>query len=285
MVAGAESNIKTPTKQKHEAVKQASKPLTEQEKKQYQEMVAQASKLMGHIGIANIALFHDMLPEATANVKAALETARKLEAETDQFNTEMMKLGKIKYKTAKGSHDFWLPVLNDAFAVRTVDAEYMKSKKPSVEIVDAKLVHTSVELDTKAIRGNLENADAALQAKNYGEVQAALSAAADSTFTEQDISDLPLETVRDNLILARALAKDKNYGSAKFALGHAQDTLKEYQAAAPKDNSEVAQKLQKEIAATQADIVKGSPNVLKEIESKITKWVVELEHLNGKNST
>lgn len=263
----------------------SSKAMTDQEQKQYREMVVQASRLMGHVGIANIAVLHDMIPEATANTKAALEIARKLESETGQFNSEMMKLGKLQFKTDKGQHDFWLPVLNDAFAVRTIDSEYMKSKKPNVEIADAQLVHTRVMLDTKAVLASLEKADAALKAKNYGEAQSALNSAADSAFTEQDVHEMPLETVRDNLVLARELAKDKNYGSAGFALSHAEETLKEYQSAAGKEHAAKVEQLHKEVVAMKAEIAKGKPSLLKETEAKISKWIHEVEQLAQKKKS
>lgn len=281
--AGENAKMATPPAA-HATSKHATNAMPASATPQYQQMLSQASKLMGHIGIANIAMFHDMIPEATANTKAALEIARTLESETAQFNADMMKSGKLRFKNESGPRDFWLPVVNDAFAVRSIDSEYMKSKKPTIEIADAKLVHTKVALDTKSIRNYLEKANAALEVKNYGEVQGALSAAAESTFTERDVQEMPLETVRDNLVLAHALMKDKNYGSANFALGHAEDTLKEYKAAAPQDHSAQVEQLQKEIGETRAEISKGKPDMLKKVEGKFSKWLGELENLGSKKN-
>jgi hypothetical protein len=252
--------------------------LSPAEELQYKQMLKSASAMLGHISIANIALLHDMIPEASANTKSALEQARALEAQTSSLNADLIKSGRITYTADGKTKDFWLPLVNDALVVRSVDADYAKASKPSVEEADAEVVHTRIFLNTHDVREGLEKADAAFRTKNYGEAEARLTEAANSTFTHETVKEMPLLSARDNLILARELAKDKNYKAADFALSHAQQYLKQYESSAPAAGGDKAKKLEQEISDLQASISKNEPSALGSVEEKITAWVHNLEH-------
>lgn len=56
-------------------VGQKSSPMTDSNKQEYKSMLQEASTMMGHVGIANIALLHNMTDEATDNVQKALTIA------------------------------------------------------------------------------------------------------------------------------------------------------------------------------------------------------------------
>ena len=163
---------------------QKSLPMTDSNKQEYKSMLQEASTMMGHVGIANIALLHNMTDEATDNVQKALTIARKLEGQTTQLNADLIKLGKFKYHSASGdTHDYWLPMENDTFVVNELDSEYLKSKQPKAAEVDAQVVNTIVALDVKQVRDSLEKAASAISVKNYGDAQVALSNAEQSTFS------------------------------------------------------------------------------------------------------
>ena len=264
---------------------QKSSPATDSNKQEYKSMLQEASTMMGHVGIANIALLHNMTDEATDNVQKALTIARKLEGQTTQLNADLIKLGKLRYHSASGdTHDYWLPMSDDTFVVSAMDIEYLKSKQPKAAEEDAQVVNTKVSLDVKQVRDSLEKAASAISAKNYDDAQVALFNAEQSTFSVETISDLPLVTARDNLALAKELAKSKDYDGASFALNHAKDALKEYQKTAEKDKAPQVAKLQTEISALQTEIAKDKPSVAANIEKRISGWMHEIEGLWVKKS-
>ena len=243
-------------------------------------MLKESSTMMGYVGIANIALLYNMTDEATDNVQKALTIARKLEGQTAQLNADLIKLAKLKYRSASGElHDYWLPIENDTFVISDLDSEYLKSKEPKAAEEDTQIVNTKVTLDVKQVRDSLEKAASAISARNYGDAQVALLNAEQSTFTSETIGELPLVTARDNLALARELVKSKDYEGASFALNHEKDALKEYQKTAKKEKSTQVEKLQTEISALQAEIAKDKPSVAANIEKRISAWMHKIEGL------
>jgi hypothetical protein len=255
--------------------------------KKYRHMMKEASSMMGHLGIANIALLHNMTDEATKNIQEALKVARKLEVQTAKLNMDLMKIGKVQYHSVTGElHDFWLPLVNDRFAVTNLDSEYLKSREPKAAEADAQAVSVKVMLDVKQVRDSLEAAAAAIRSKNYSDAQLALLNAQQSTFTDESVNELPLATAHDNLVLASQLVKSKDYDGASFALNHAKDALKAYQDTAEKNKSAMAGKLETDIATVQAKISQGEhkPSELAKIEKHIEGWMHKIEHM-GKKTT
>ena len=57
-------------------------PTVNSDKQESKELLKEASIMMGHVAIANIALLYGMTDEATDNVQKALTIARKLEGQT-----------------------------------------------------------------------------------------------------------------------------------------------------------------------------------------------------------
>ena len=250
------------------------------EKQKYQGILKEASQMMGHVAIANIALLHNLTDEATENVQKALTIAAKLEGQTAQLNTDAMKLGKLKYHTADGqSHDYWLPVENNTFVVNSLDSEYMKSREPKAAAEDAQIVNTKVTLNTKQVVDALEKASGAITAKDYATAQIALTNAMDSTISGETISELPLVTAHDNLVLAKELVKNKDFNGAGFALNHAKDALTDYRKAAGKEKSAQAGKLETEITALQKEISKDKPSAAAKIEKHIETWIHKVEKM------
>jgi hypothetical protein len=257
---------------------QPSPTMSVADKQEFKSMQQDASTMMGHVGIANIALLYNLTDEANKNVQQALTIARKLEGQTAQLNTDVAKFGKLKFNSTSGeSHDYWLPIENDTFVVSNLDSEYLKSKQPKEAEEDAQVINTKVVLDVKMVRNSLEKAMTAISAKNYPDAQVALLNAEQSTFTGDTISELPLVTAHDNLMLAKSLAKSKDYDGASFALSHAKDALTEYQKTAVKEKSTEAGKLQAEISALQSEITKDKPSVVANIEKRIDGWVHKVD--------
>jgi len=254
--------------------------MTDAEKLEYKGMLKDASTMMGHVGIANIALLHDLTDEAKDNVQKALTIARALEIKTDKLNADAIKVGRIKFHTSSGdTHDYWLPIENDSFIVSDMDMGYMLSKNPKMAVADAQMVNTKVTLDVKQVRDSLEKAATAISIKNYGDAQVALFGAVQSTFTDETVSNLPLVTVHDNLVLARELAKTKDYDGATFALNHAKDALTEYQKTATGDKATQSKKLQAEISALQAEIAKDRGSIVANLEKHLSAWLHDVEAL------
>ena len=254
--------------------------MNDKEKQKYKEMLKDASQMMGHIAIADIALLYNLTDSGTENVQKALTIATKLEGQTTELNAEVMKFGKLKYHSTSGeSHDYWLPVENNTFVVKSLDREFFTSKEPKAVAEDAQIVNHIVILNMKQIHDSLENASKALSAKDYDKAQAALSRAMASSISEETITVLPLVTARDNFVLAKELLKSKDFDSASFALEHAKDALKEYQKDAEKEKSAEAEKLQKEIAALQKEIKTDKPSLIDKIEKQIESWIHKIEKM------
>ena len=254
--------------------------MNDKEKQEYKSMLTEASQMMGHVAIANIALLHNLPDEATENVQKALTIATKLEGQTAQLNADSMKLGKLSYHFVSGeSHDYWLPVENNAFVVSSLDSEFMKSKKPKAAAEDAQIVTTKITLNTKQVLNSLEKASRALSAKDYGNAQVALFNAMDSTISRETISELPLVTAQDNLVLAKELLKSKDFDGASYALNHAKNALADYKKDAGKDKSAEAGKLQAEISALQKEMKTDKPSASAKIENHIENWIHTVEKL------
>ena len=254
--------------------------MTDADKREYKRALKEASTMMGHVGIANIALLHNITDEATENVRKALIIARELELQTARLNADAIKLGLLKYHSANGEkHDYWLPIENDTLIVNNIDAEFLMAKEPKAAMDDAQIVNTKVTLDVQRVRELLEKATSAISAGNYIDAQAALSNAEQSTFTYRTISELPLATIRDNLALAKELAKTKDYEGASFALTHAKNGLLEYKKTAKDSEVKQLEILSDGISALQTRISKDRPSIVDIIETRIGGWVHEIESI------
>lgn len=243
-------------------------------------LVREASKALAHVAIANIAISNQMMVEAQENVTDALAIARTLEASAARLEgNAIVKAGKISHKPKASPTDYWLPLANDKFIVRTLDETSTKGALEDLEIADARMVRYSLMLNTKQLRNELESASAALQAKNYGDAESALRRAAASTFSDEFVVDAPLETARDNLVLARELAHDRNYGTARLALDHASRDLERFSASRPpnKKTAEAATAIQDQIATLKTQIDSKDPSLLRQAEGKIEGWISRLE--------
>jgi hypothetical protein len=260
---------------------QSAPSVTDMNSPEYKSMLREASTMMGHVGVANVALLYNLTDEAKNNVQQALTIARKLEGQTIQLNADFIKFGKLKYRSADGAHhDYWLPVMNDSFAVRNLDSDYLNFKHPNAEEEDAQMVNTKVVLDVQQVRNSLEKAATAIGAKNYTGAQIALINAEQSTFADETISEVPLVTARENLVLARELAKSKDFVGANFALNHAKDALTEYQKTVEKKKSAQVEKLQTEISGLRTEIAKGNPSYVADIEKRVNGWIHEIESIS-----
>lgn len=240
---------------------------------QYPLLLKESSDIMGHISIANIALLHDMYPEGIANVKLALKEARDLEMRVAEFNSsQQLKFARISYTSQKGERNYWIPVVNDALAVRTMDGDFVKSRKPDVVVSDARIVHYKVLLNTQQIRDQLEKADAALKKKDYEQAEDALELASQAVYSDAQIQDMPLETIRDNLILAQDLADDKNYTGATYALGHARRDLEQFKQAYPDEaDNENIRDISNAITQTENTLKHQSPAAYS-VTQTIKEW-------------
>lgn len=254
--------------------------MTDAEKREYRGLLKEASTMMGRVGIANIALLHDITGEAADNIKKALIIARKLEDQTPKFDAVLIKLGKLKYHLASGeTYNYWLPMGNDAFLIDGLDADYLLSRQQKPGVDDARMVKTKVTLDVKQVRDSLEEAATAMNTKDYGDAQVALLQAAQSTFIDETVDDPTLESAHDNLLLAQKLAKGKDYDGVGLALSHTSDGLKAYQATLEAGKFAQVEKLQAEISALRADIAKHDPSVAAVIEARISAWIHDVESL------
>lgn len=264
----------------HIASGQIVSSMTNANKQKYNRIQQETNSMMGHMGIANIALLYSMTSEAAVSVQKARVIACKLERQTSQLNDEIMKLGKIKIHTPTGeSHDYWLPIENDTFVVNKLDSVYLKSKEPNAVEEDAQMVNIKAVLNTKQVCDSLMNAEAAINAKKYGDAQVALQNAQQSIVGIEILSTLPLITARDNLVLARELAKSKDYTGASFALNYAKVALNEYQKTANKEKSELVEYLQTEIKVLQKEIAMNKHPVITNVEKRISNWIKKIKAL------
>lgn len=243
--------------------------------KQDLKLLKQALTVTGHTSIASIALIHKLYPEATANVKAALEVARSLESATEKFSSrEAIRFGRLHYRSPYGEQDIWLPLLGDSFAVRTLNGTFTKSRHAEASVTDAQMTNILLVLNTTVIRAELEKAEAAMKQKEYHAAWLALERAQEFTGSAEEESDHVLAHARDNLILARELAKDKDFGSSALALTHAAEALADYSDDAPDDAAaDAAKALQAHVNQMRSEIENNPPQLLQSSEHTIGQWV------------
>lgn len=248
--------------------------MTPAERKRLHELGREANRLMANISIVRLALSADMHNVAKHHVNDALLQAESLAKQAATFNaTDPTLAARLTFKAKAGQNDYWLPIENEEFVVRTLDEALVKQRAPEIVAADARAVHLRIDLDTQNVLREIKRAKTAIAEGNFGVAMAALDSAHSSSVVESDSVDLPLERVRDNLILARELSQDKNYGSAGFALGYAQTALTD----AEKSDPALAKlpetaALKRELEQMQKQIKDRDTNALKRFETALDQW-------------
>jgi hypothetical protein len=254
-------------------------PSAAQNKPMDQQTQTAASAILGNISIANIALAYGMNDDASSHISAARQAITQLNAEMNPYKSSApMTAGKLSYKTAKGESDYWIPVINDRFVVRTIDGKHLASKNPDIDVTDAQTIHYKMVLDTKIADEQLAKAQNAISQKQYAVAMVALDNVSKGAISEMVVADKPLEAARDNLILSKELLQDKDYRGSSFALKHANKDLAQAQKDSPtdKDNAKIKE-MQSQIDTLQASISKEDPTVLKTAEMKIDGWIKDVK--------
>jgi len=251
--------------------------LTAVEQAKLAALTREAGTLMAHTGIAAIALDADMRDTARAHVEDALKIADRLAAETVQVNASMPLLtAKVTEKSSVGDKNYWLPLENDRFTFRDIDAVMARRHVPALDEVDVQSVRMRMYLDTASVQRELQRTKAAIEEGNYGFARDALRLAQLSALSETVAIDQPLQRVRDNLVLARELSAQKNYASARRTLQYAQRELKAIAAGPSKADTTIA-KLQSEINALDEGLEAKNPSAFSHAAADIERWVSQVE--------
>lgn len=197
-------------------------------------LLLQASTILGHIAVADIALFHEIYPEATANIKFARNAAKDMLQETELFSSSTsITLANLSYRSPGEEKDFWLPLLSDHLVVRTMDGHFLSVKKPDVHPADAQITHYRIYLNVRTVLDNLADAERALKEKSYKEAEFAIHEVIRSTFVDRSATNNPFVDIQDHIILANELVRDRNYVSAAISLSHAALLIKDLSAQLP----------------------------------------------------
>jgi len=251
--------------------------LTAAERAKVEALTHEATTLMAHAGIAAIALDADMRDTARAHIEDALKIADRLTAETAQVNASMPLLtAKVTEKTGLGDRNYWLPLENDRFTFRDIDAVMARRHTPAVDEVAVQSVRMRMYLDTASVRRDLQRAKRAIEEGNYGYARDALRLAQLSTFSETVAVDQPLQRIRDNLLLARELSAQKNYASARGTLQYAQRELKAIETDQTKAGPDVV-KLQNEINTLEKGLEAKDPSAFSRAATDIERWLAQVE--------
>lgn len=222
-------------------------------------LLLQASTIMGHIGVADIALLHEIYPEATANIKFALDATRDLIQETELFSSSHpVTLANLSYRSPKEERNFWLPLIGSHLVVRTMDGYFLNTKKPDIQVTDAEIVYYRIYLNVKTVLEKLEDAERALKNKSYKDAEFAIQEAIRGTFIDHFTLDDPFASIQDHLVLANELVKDRNYTSAALSLGHARSLIISFSTRLPGQN-----KQRKTLTALLADITDVQTHLFK----------------------
>ncbi len=244
-----------------------------------QQLQTASSKIIGNINVADIDLAYGMYDDASSHIDAARQAISGLNNQSAPYSSNTpMTAGKLSYATANGNTDYWIPVADDRFVVRTIDGDRLTSKNPGVDISDAQIVHYNVVLDTKVADAQLVKAQTAISQKQYDVAMTALQNVSKGAITETVAEDRPLEAARDNLILSKELLHDKDYHGASFALKHASKELAMVEKANPDsaDNTHIKD-MQSQIDSLQVSIAKDNPSDLKIAEMKIDGWIKDVK--------
>lgn len=248
------------------------------------QLLPDASTIMGHIAVANIALIHEAYPEATANIKSALEAVRDFSEKNEFFNShEPIKLANLSYFSDKGEQNFWLPILDDRFVVRSMDGGFLKSKKPDIQTMDAHVVYYQLALNVKNIMQCLEDAELALKKKEYKNAEFFLQEAIRGTFVNKSSYEDAIIIALDHLMLGNELIKDKNYSSASAALTHVRNALENILPTLPKKSKpyDTAARVLDEVTTLQTRINKSSNTAsLKINDASFGQWAIQINSLN-----
>lgn len=245
-----------------------------------QQMQEKSSEILGNISIANTALAYGMVDDAASHIAAARQAISAMNSQMTQADSSAMPMtaGKLTYKTPQGEADYWIPVINEHFAVRSLGGKHLMSKQPDIDVTDAESIHYKLFLDTKIADEQLAKAQAAIGEKKYDVAMNDLQGISKGAMSEMVAEDRPMEAARDNLILARELLQDKDYRGATFALKHANSEISRVEKMSPgtADNA-FTKDMQSQITRLQATIAKENPSDLKMAETKIDGWVKDLK--------
>ena len=238
-----------------------------------------SSKIIGNINVADLDLAYGMNDDASSHIDAARQAISGLNNQVTPYSSNTpMTAGKLSYAKANGNTDYWIPVANDRFVVRTLDGDRLTSKNPGIDVSDAQIVHYNMVLDTKVADAQLVKAQTAISQKQYDVAMTALDNVSKGAITETVTEDRPLEAARDNLILSKELLHDKDYHGASFALKHASKELAMVEKTHPdsSDNAHIKD-MQSQIDSLRVSIAKDDPSDLKIAEMKIDGWIKDVK--------
>jgi hypothetical protein len=235
---------------------------------------------MGNINIAQVALMYGMNDDASSHIDAARKAISGWDSQVASAEkpTVPMTAGKMSYKTAQGHADYWIPVVNDRFAVQEFGGKHFSSKNPDIDVTDAESINYQMLLDTKVADAQLAKAQTAISQKQYDVAMNALYGVSNGAITETLVQERPMAAARDNLIVARELLRDKDYRGASFALKHANKELARVEKENPgSSNDKSIKDMRSQIDSLQASIAKENPSALKTAEQKIDDWIADVK--------
>jgi hypothetical protein len=237
-----------------------------------------ASRIIGDINIAKMALIYNMPDDASTHINAARQIISSMGSQTSPLSSSApLVAGKLSYKTAQGNADYWIPVVNDRFEESDLQGTHLSSKNPDVDVVDAESVHYKLYLNAQNADHQLAKAQTAINEKQYDTAMNALQDVTKNSMNEVTVRQTPMAGAADNLILAQALVANHDYRGASYALKHANDQLGRAESENTKiSNDTDIKNMRSQISSMQSSINNGQPSVQK-VGQKIDNWIKEVK--------
>jgi hypothetical protein len=228
-------------------------------------------RMIGNITLAVQSVDYLLKKSALEHIEAAKKEAIKLSESPNLPSKINLPMGHYKYDIGKKERDYYLPIWTDTGINQRVVKQ--NSAITMVEVKEAFIIHTTVNLNLKTVGLMLEQAKKEITAGEFDKARLSLDQIfADALVSEEQVSD-PVLTVWSNLILAEEFIQKHEFKSARYTLEKAQKSLKTFkkEKVLKMSNPEVKD-LQAEIDLLVETLKKENPKLMDRIIGKTREW-------------
>lgn len=237
-----------------------------------------AGSFVEHVNYARVALAMKNTDLAKQHITQARNMMTLIKgATTEQRTITEMESGRIVYQYDTEYQYHYFPIQTGPVQVKQMSNGPIWAKN-DLAVTDADIVYLTLDLTGDKAETYLNDADAAIAAKDLKEADNVLAKLTDKVVTVDSKTSVPSVKARDNIALARNFIAGKNYDGASYALKHADEALDEMQQDADnKIRIDSITAMRKDVSNLQATITKKDPTMIQRADAKLDKWYKELK--------
>ena len=243
--------------------------------KSYQESLLHVNKMLSYVNLAYIATDMGMYDRAASDIREAQAIASNLEIDFPTFVTEArLNYGKLSYDIKGEQVSYYIPEINNTFAVNDYDHFLQTRNAAGVIERDARTVSASLEIDLRHAKELLNTAFNDLKHERYNSARVELAELHQSALIAEASVKRPTQSIHDNLRLTQALISSNQYESAQYSLEHAREQLDAYKRnPLGLADSRTLLKMDTQIIAMEMRLKGKNPVKVQKAERRIGQWI------------